>query len=150
MYPTGTSCDGHYTLDAIEDRLMHRLQYRNRGGFETLVLTHTVGAPGSDGFWNLPSRWSAITNFAALCRAEFRGAGTSYFCSSRRCQSLVRSAAEDHQGNLAVGYSVSSGAAGGNVLPECAMPADLRRPAKWTDSRRSYTGCWHGRANQHG
>src|SRR5205085_6010990 len=37
-------------LDAINDRLMHRLQYRNRGGFETLVTNHTVGAPASTVF----------------------------------------------------------------------------------------------------
>ena len=34
-------------LDAISDRLMYRLQYRNFGGYETLVSNHTVDVGGS-------------------------------------------------------------------------------------------------------
>ncbi len=34
-------------LDAISDRLMYRLQYRNFGGYETLVSNHTVDVDGS-------------------------------------------------------------------------------------------------------
>ncbi len=35
------------SLDAIIDRFMNRLQYRHFGTHESLVVTHTVGAPGS-------------------------------------------------------------------------------------------------------
>src|SRR6201991_211661 len=38
--PPATAAAG---LDTIADRFMYRLQYRNRGGFETLVMNHTVG-----------------------------------------------------------------------------------------------------------
>jgi hypothetical protein len=34
-------------LEALNDRLMHRLQYRNFGDYHTLVLNHTVNADGN-------------------------------------------------------------------------------------------------------
>src|SRR5262249_47030257 len=34
-------------LDALSDRLMHRLQYRNFGTYESLVANHTVDVDGS-------------------------------------------------------------------------------------------------------
>jgi hypothetical protein len=95
---------------------MHRLQYRNRGsGVETLVVNHTVGAPGSTTFG---------TFRAAPRYYELRNSGAGYsvneqatFAPADGVSRWLGSAAEDHQGNLAVGYSVSSGAAGGNVFP---------------------------------
>jgi hypothetical protein len=35
-------------LDAISDRLMYRLQYRNLGTHESLVVNHTVDVDGND------------------------------------------------------------------------------------------------------
>ena len=35
-----------YTVDAISDRLMYRLQYRNLGDHEALVANHTVDVGG--------------------------------------------------------------------------------------------------------
>ena len=35
-------------LDAISDRLMYRLQYRNFGGYETFVTNHTVDVNNTD------------------------------------------------------------------------------------------------------
>src|ERR1041385_3282160 len=35
-------------LDAISDRLMFRIQYRNFGSYHTLVTNHTVDADGTD------------------------------------------------------------------------------------------------------
>ena len=34
------------TIDAMSDRLMYRLQYRNFGDHESLVVNHTVDADG--------------------------------------------------------------------------------------------------------
>lgn len=103
-------------LDSITDRFMHRLQYRNRGGgVETLVLNHTVGAPGSTVFG---------TFRAAPRYYELRNSGAGYsvneqatFAPADGVSRWMASAAEDNQGNLSLGYSVSSGAAGGNVFP---------------------------------
>jgi uncharacterized repeat protein (TIGR01451 family) len=107
-------------LDAIADRLLFRLQYRNRGGFETLVLTHTVGAPASATFGTFRAapryyelRSTAGGPFGVQEQATFAPGGSPGDNISR----WLGSAAEDNQGNLAVGYNVSSGTAGGNVFP---------------------------------
>jgi hypothetical protein len=107
------------SLDSISDRFMHRMQYRNRGGFETLVLSHTVGAPASTvfGTYRASPRYYELRNsgagYAVNEQATFAPGGSPGDSISR----WMSSAAEDNQGNLAVGYSVSSGAAGGNVRP---------------------------------
>jgi Carboxypeptidase regulatory-like domain len=103
-------------LDAITDRLMHRMQYRNfGGGVETLVVSHNVGAPASTVFG---------TFRAAPRYYELRNTGSGFFVQEQATYApadgvsrWMSSAAEDNQGNLAVGFSVSSGAAGGNVFP---------------------------------
>lgn len=87
-------------LDPIADRLMHRLQYRNFGGYESLVVCHTVDA-GADHagvrYYQfrrpLPGGTFAIAEQATFAPdADHRWMG---------------SAAMDGFGNLAVGYSVS-------------------------------------------
>src|SRR6185436_1703514 len=90
-------------LDTIADRIMLRMQYRNRGGFETLVFTHTVGAPASTTFGTYRAapryyelRSTAGGPFSVQEQATYAPAdGTSRWMSS---------AAEDHQGNLAIGF----------------------------------------------
>lgn len=89
-------------LDAIADRLMFRLQYRNFGGHESLVVNHTVDADGTSHAGvryyevrrTLPAGGFAVTEQATFAPdADHRWMG---------------SAAMDGAGNLAVGYSVSS------------------------------------------
>src|SRR6185369_4874202 len=104
-------------LDGILDRLMHRLQYRNRGGFETLVLTHTVGAPASTTFGTFRAGVRYYELRRALPGGNFVVQEQATFAPADGVSRWLGSAAEDHQGNLAVGYNVSSGAAGGNVFP---------------------------------
>ncbi len=48
---------------------MHRLVYRNFGDHESLVLTHTVGAPASTTFLVSSAPASATTSFAGRSRA---------------------------------------------------------------------------------
>jgi Carboxypeptidase regulatory-like domain len=95
-------------LDAITDRFMHRLQYRNRGGFETLVLTHNVGAPASTTF----GTFRAAPRYYELRRTLPAGSFTvneqATFAPADGISRWMGSASEDNQGNLAVGYSVSS------------------------------------------
>lgn len=95
--PAGSSAK----LDAIADRLMHRLQYRNFGTHESLVTNHTVDVGANhagvryyevqrtlpDGAWSINEQASFAPD------ADHRWMG---------------SAAMDKDGNLAVGYSVSS------------------------------------------
>ena len=90
-------------VDSISDRLMHRLQYRNFGTHETLVVNHTVRTNVTP--------YRAGVRYYELHRSLPGGTFTipeqatfSPDTSSR----WMGSAAMDHQGNLAIGYSVSS------------------------------------------
>lgn len=99
-------------LDAIGDRLMNRLQYRNFGGFEELTVNHTVNAgTRTPGFLPTPAQYKAAPRYYELRRTSASGnfsvqnQGTFSPDSNER---WMGSAALDGQGNLALGYSVSS------------------------------------------
>jgi hypothetical protein len=86
-------------LDAISDRLMYRLQYRNFGPYQTMVLNHTVDTDGSD---RAGIRWY-----------ELRNAGQGWFIHQESTYApdgdhrWMGSIAMDGNGNMALGYSVS-------------------------------------------
>ena len=86
---------------------MFRMQYRNRGGFETLVFTHTVGAPASSTFgtYRAAPRYYELRSTAGGPFSVFEQAT---FAPADGVSRWMGSAAEDNQGNLAVGYSASS------------------------------------------
>ena len=52
-------------VDALSDRLMYRLQYRNFGDHESLVVNHTVDADGAD---HAGIRWYEIRNPGVVAR----------------------------------------------------------------------------------
>ncbi len=86
-------------LDAITDRLMFRLQYRNFGSYQTMVTNHTVSVSGVAGV-----RWY-----------EFRKTGTGPWTvyqqgtySPDNVNRWMGSIAMDANGNIALGYSVSN------------------------------------------
>lgn len=86
-------------LDAIADRLMFRLAYRNFGTHESVVGNYTVGAGSVAGV-----RWFELRNVT-------NGPVSVFQESTYQPDSTWRwmgSAAMDSQGNLAVGYSASS------------------------------------------
>lgn len=92
-------------LEVLSGRLMPRLQYRNFGTYETLVVSHTVrantrGAAAAVRYYELRNS-STDRPFAIHDQATFAPDANSRW---------MESAALDHQGNLAVGYSL--GAAG--------------------------------------
>ena len=89
-------------LDALNDRLMHRVQYRNFGGYQTLVGNHTVDT-------NNPAGIAGIHWF------ELRNTGTDWTMYQQGTYGLsdsvnrwMGSIAMDGSGNMALGYSVSS------------------------------------------
>src|SRR5204862_7247777 len=49
-------------LDSLGDRLMYRLAYRNRGGVETLVVSHSVKVSGSKRSEVDGVRWYELRN----------------------------------------------------------------------------------------
>jgi len=93
-------------LDSLADRLMYRLAYRNFGTHESLVVTHSVNPNGSSK--------SPKAQAAAVRWYELRSPGASpvvYQQSTYAPDSSFRwmgSVAMDKQGNMALGYSVSS------------------------------------------
>ena len=91
---------GGSALDAIADRLMYRLQYRNFGDHQTLVGNRTVDADGTD--------------HAGVYWFELRDIGTGWDMYQEGVYApdsdnrWMGSIAMDQSGNIALGYSVSS------------------------------------------
>ncbi|HET6771322.1 MAG TPA: DUF11 domain-containing protein [Actinomycetota bacterium] len=88
-------------LDAISDRLMNRLQYRNFGSHETLVANHTVDVGDSSDHAGI--RWYEIRDPGGT-PTIFQQSTFAPDAEHRWMGSL----AMDRQGNLALGYSLSS------------------------------------------
>ena len=87
-------------LDGLSDRLMYRLQYRNFGDHEAMVVSHSVDAGGN----RAGMRWYELRN---------SGGGWSIFQQGTYAPSdgeyrWMGSVAMDAYGNIALGYSVSS------------------------------------------
>jgi hypothetical protein len=108
-------------LDTIGDRLMYRLQYRNRDGVESLVAVHTVNAGVHLTTRNpTPAEHQAAPRYYELRRSAPGGAFSIYDQATFAPDAPVPpalptglnrwmgSAAIDNQGNLVVGYSVSN------------------------------------------
>ena len=81
---------------------MWRLQFRNFGSYEAMVINHTVDANGSD---LAGIRWYELRRAPGGAWAIFQQ-GTYAPDNTHR---WMGSAAMDQEGNVAVGYSVSSG-----------------------------------------
>jgi hypothetical protein len=96
---------GGAALDAIGDRLMFRFAYRNFGGHESLVVTHTVnvGTGTTLGTYKAAPRWYELTRNGGAWSVANQG--TYAPDTDNRWMGSV---AQDNQGNLAIGYSVSS------------------------------------------
>ena len=86
-------------LDSLADRLMYRLAYRNFGDHEALVVNHSVTTASSVGV-----RWYELRGP--------NGTPTVFQQSTYAPDATYRwmgSVAMDRQGNMALGYSASSG-----------------------------------------
>jgi hypothetical protein len=87
-------------LDSLGDRLMMQLQYRNFGDHEALFATHTVMSSGADGI-----RWYEVRDPGG--DPVIFQQGTYQPDQNYRWMGSI---AADMEGNIAVGYSVSSSA----------------------------------------
>ena len=90
-------------LDAIPDRLMYRLAYRNFGDHASVVVNHTVDVNGAD---HAGVRWYEIRDPGSATPTIYQ-AGTYAPDTDHRWMGSV---AMDHDGNMALGFTVSSGA----------------------------------------
>ena len=97
--------DTSQRLDAISDRLMHRLAYRNFGDHEALVVNHTVDA----GSGRAGIRWYQVRDPGGSPAIYQQGT----FAPADTEHRWMGSLAMDHTGDIALGYSVSSS----NVYP---------------------------------
>lgn len=92
-------------VDSISDRLMHRLQYRNYGTHQALTVNHTV---------NVGTGTTLALHQAGVRYYELRNTAGTYAVREQATfapdtdNRWMGSAAMDHEGNLAVGYSISS------------------------------------------
>jgi hypothetical protein len=87
-------------IDALADRLMYRLQYRNFGDHESLVTNHTVNVGSNRG----GVRWYEIRNPGSTAVIYQQGT----LAPADTLNRWMGSVAMDKAGNLGVGYSVSS------------------------------------------
>lgn len=90
-------------LDSVSDRLMHRLQYRKFGDDEVLAATHTVDANNDINSLDAGIQWYEIRKTDGSW--SINQGGTYAPDSEFR---WLGSIASDVNGNIAVGYSVSS------------------------------------------
>ena len=88
-------------LDAISDRLMYRIQYRNFGGYETMVVNHTVDVSGTDA-QHAGIRWYELhdsgTGWGVYQQGDF---------APDTADRWMGSIAMDRDGNISLGYSVA-------------------------------------------
>jgi hypothetical protein len=91
------------TLETLTDRLMYRLAYRDVNGTETLLTNHTVDA----GSGHAGVRWYEIRNPNGTPSIYQQGtyAPDSY-------HRWMGSIAQDHDGDIALGYSAAGSSAG--------------------------------------
>lgn len=91
---------GGTAVDAISDRLMYRLQYRNFGTHQTLVANHTVDVDDTD---HAGIRWYELRN---------TGSGWSIYQQGTYAPDgdhrWMGSVAMNSAGDIGLGYSVSS------------------------------------------
>ena len=86
-------------LDALSNYLMHRLQYRNFGTYQSMVVNHTVDVDGND---HAGIRWYELRKTDTDWTIYQQG---TYAPDS--LHRWIGSAAMDGNGNIAVGYSIS-------------------------------------------
>ncbi|HSM85157.1 MAG TPA: hypothetical protein VLT16_03345 [Candidatus Limnocylindrales bacterium] len=121
-------------LDSLGDRLMYRLSYRNFGTFASLLVNHSVTAGSSTGV-----RWYELRD---------AGAGPSVFQQGTYApDSTFRwmgSIAQDKQGNIAAGYSVSSSSINPGIRFASRAPGDPAGQLSQETSLLAGTGSQNG------
>ena len=111
------------TLDSLADRLMYRLAYRNISGHESLVVNHSVKVSGTKRSQVVGVRWYELRNPnpSPTGGATVFQQGTYSPDSSSRWMGSI---AMDKAGNIAVGYSVSSGSVYPSIRFSGRAPTD--------------------------
>ncbi len=129
-------------VDALWDRLMYRLQYRNDSD-QTLVVTHTVRRSGK----RAGIRWYDLTDTGSGGAYEIADQGT-YAPDSKKSR-WMPSAALNGNGDMAVGYSISApgmypsiNVAGRDMLDPAGMLTFDKRVFTGKGSEKGKYGRW--------
>jgi hypothetical protein len=95
-------------LDALDDRLMQKVQYRRTGSTESLWVTHNVQTTvGAD--TTVKTQWAQIdVTGGAIGAAPLQ---QEIYAPDTTLNRWFGSLAVDHQGNMALGYGTSNGVA---------------------------------------
>jgi hypothetical protein len=107
-------------LDALGDRLMFRLSYRNFGSYESLLANHSV-KPGGTGNAVSGVRWYEIRSpggTPVVFQKGTVGGGTSSVAK------WMGSIAQDKNGDMALGYSKSNSATKPSIEYVGRVPTD--------------------------
>ena len=107
-------------LDTLADRLMYRLEYRNRGGVDSLIVNQSIDPDGA-GPRSSAIRWYEIRSPFANPPSLFQNATFDPGASGSR---WMGSMAMDKLGNILLGYSVVNTAT--NLKPSIAVTGRLR------------------------
>ena len=107
---------GGTKVDAIADRAMYRLQYRNFGSYQTLAFNHTVDVDGAD---HAGVRWYELRNTAGTWSIYQQG---TY--SPDATHRWMGSVALNGKGEYALGYSASSTSVSPSVKFTGREPSD--------------------------
>jgi hypothetical protein len=107
-------------LDALGDRLMYRLAYRNFGDHEALVASHSIKATGSG---NAPSavRWYEIRNPGSTPLVFQQG---TFGGGTQTAAFWMGSIGMDKNGDIALGFSVSSSTVKPSIRYTGRIPTD--------------------------
>jgi hypothetical protein len=138
-------------LDSLGDRLMYRLAYRMFGDHASMVVNHSVTAGSSVGvrWYELRAPLATPTQFSVYQQGTF---------APDSAYRWMGSAAMDGAGNIAIGYSKSSGSlypsiaaasrtpttptTDGAITPRCAsIRATTRRSGTRTSTIRGIASC---------
>jgi hypothetical protein len=106
-------------VDGIGDRLMNRLVYRNMGGYESLLASHSVNA-GTRKVARAGMRWYEIRN--PLGTPSIYQQGT--YAPADGLYRWMGSVAMDKVGDIALGYSASNGSNYPSIRYTARIPTD--------------------------
>ena len=111
---------GGEALDALGDRLMYRLAYRNFGDHESMVVNHSVQASGS-GKAASAVRWYEIRDPNTTPTVYQQG---TFGGGSSTSANWMGSIAMDKNGDIALGYSTSSATVKPSIYFTGRVPTD--------------------------
>jgi hypothetical protein len=132
-------------LDSLADRLMFRLAYRNFGTYQAVVVNHAVKVGTSRNNPYTGVRWYEIRNPAGT-PSVFQQSTFSPDQSYRWMGSI----AQDKQGNMALGYSVSSSSVFPSISYTGRLVTDPANTMQAEASMQAGTGSQNGRLERWG